>query len=80
MQIKSKLKYISVALLVFMSGCETTSSSSSNEGPECRRAKADNAFCLSDCLGSTPGGFLAAMGKCGNVCRSYTLNVRQICG
>ena len=80
--LRKQIKFTALVLFlsILVAGCETTPNPSRYESPECRRAKADNAFCMSDCLISTPGGFLGAMGRCGNTCRAQTLNVRQICG
>jgi hypothetical protein len=58
-------------------GCETESQS--NVSRECARAKSIFQMCYGNCLSRTPGGFVAAAGRCGNVCQEESFDVQDAC-
>jgi hypothetical protein len=52
-----------------------------NKSPECKTAQAQHSFCLSACLGKTPGNwtFLQSMGYCGNQCTETAMGAARVC-
>jgi len=64
-----------VTLMLY--GCETESQA--NVSRECASAKSIFQMCYGSCLSRTPGGFVAAAGRCGNVCQEESFDVQDAC-
>jgi hypothetical protein len=64
-------------LTLMLSGCETESQA--NVSRECASAKSIFQMCYGSCLSRTPGGFVAAAGRCGNVCQEESFDVQDAC-
>ena len=74
------MRAISIYLifLIMLSACESNPRNA-NESSECRQAKGSYQMCFGSCLGSTPGTFLQAASKCGNMCQKEASNMASIC-
>ncbi len=67
---KHLIKLLGVLMFVLLAIGSGTSNQSSKAPatPECQQARSIYQMCYGGCLASTPGGFIYAAGRCGNVC------------
>jgi hypothetical protein len=78
------MKRHAVRLLCMLAFCIIAIASATTEenvSQECRLARADHSFCMSACLGRTPGNWtiMQSMGYCGNQCGQSAIGAARAC-
>ena len=82
---KAFFLYLFIACSAFLfTSCQPTSSNysyspSTPETAQCRAARSQYKICYGNCLMVTPGTTLSVMGKCGNNCMNYSMQVASMC-
>tara|TARA_B100000886_G_C20319718_1_gene447545 strand:+ start:304 stop:564 length:261 start_codon:yes stop_codon:yes gene_type:complete len=74
--------FLAISVALILTSCQTSGGGygySKPETPQCRAARSQYQICYGNCLTVTPGGVLAAMGKCGNKCMNYSMQVAAMC-
>jgi len=68
-------------IFVFIFFAVASATTDENKSPQCKNAQAQHSFCLSACLGRTPGNWtlLQSMGYCGNQCAETAMAAGSVC-